>query len=182
MAGPLKAHQTTIRFTHEQWDALEQAASDRHMSVAQYVRDAAWQRLHADGGSVDHELEAQTLRSGVEHATEQSLGIAEGTAALWEQGRLARERARTLRSMSREQRYNHGDYRERRVDRSESTAALWEKGRMARERSRLLREEAEQTTQRATDLARLARDPAAVEDTRGVVRGSLEHDRVIRGS
>jgi hypothetical protein len=182
MAGPLKAHQTTIRFTHEQWDALQLAAAARQVSVAQYVRDAARERLEVDARTGSDQTQQQTVRAGMEYATERSLGIAEGTAALWEQGRLARERARTLRGLSREQRLNHGKHRDQRGDRSESTAALWEKGRLARERARLLREEVREETRRGADLARLGRDAAAVEDTRGVVRGPVQQDRVIRGT
>jgi predicted DNA-binding protein len=48
-------HQTTIRFGHELWDTLEHAAEDGGVSVAQYVREAAIERLARSGalGDVD---------------------------------------------------------------------------------------------------------------------------------
>jgi predicted DNA-binding protein len=38
-------HQTTIRFGHELWEELETAAEEGGVSVAQYVREAAIERL-----------------------------------------------------------------------------------------------------------------------------------------
>lgn len=55
--APVRAmHQTTIRFGHELWDTLELAAENGGVSVAQYVREAAIERLarsgaFGDGGS-----------------------------------------------------------------------------------------------------------------------------------
>jgi predicted DNA-binding protein len=97
--APLNSHQTTVRFSEEMWSALELASARSGVSVAQYLRDAARARL------ADEEAARQAVSSGelalreVErvNAIEHSFEHAEHSAALWEQGRLARERARLLR-------------------------------------------------------------------------------------
>jgi hypothetical protein len=123
-----KAHQTTIRFSRDQWEQLERAASDRDVSVAQYVRDAARERLDRDGRT-HHVVEAR----------ESMLAQAESGAALWEQGRLTRERARRLRDESRAQRGALADARER-IPPRPATVAAWDRGREAGERAQMLRE------------------------------------------
>jgi predicted DNA-binding protein len=95
------SHQTTIRFTEEMWSALEQAADRHGISVAHYVRDAARARLDDETVSATKwAVEELRRRDAIEHSVEQ----AESTAALWQQGRLARERAQMLRAEARQQR------------------------------------------------------------------------------
>lgn len=53
-------HQTTIRFGHELWGTLELAAETGGVSVAQYVREAAIERLarsgaFGDGGEISRD-------------------------------------------------------------------------------------------------------------------------------
>jgi hypothetical protein len=103
--GTRNSHQTTLRFPKEMWAELERAAARLGISVAQYVRDAARSRLaeerppgrESPGDALLNEVERQGV---VEHSYEQL----ESSAALWEQGRLARERARLLRDESRKRR------------------------------------------------------------------------------
>lgn len=98
-----KSHQTTIRFTDELWARLEAAALELDVSVAQYLRDAARARLDA---ALPEQLQATsqaaTARARSDEVRQQSFDEAESSAALWEQGRLARERARILRAQSHE--------------------------------------------------------------------------------
>jgi hypothetical protein len=83
------------------WVELEIAAARTGVSVAQYVREAARARLGEERqklppqapGDVIREIERRTV---VEHSFEH----AENSAALWEQGRLARARAKLLRAES----------------------------------------------------------------------------------
>ena len=99
MEGGRKTHQTTIRFTDELWARLELAAAQLDVSVAQYLRDAARARLDnlpAPAGA------AMAARERSLEARQQSVDEAESSAALWEQGRLARERAQLLRAESHE--------------------------------------------------------------------------------
>jgi hypothetical protein len=100
------SHQTTLRFTDELWRGLERAAADMGVSVAHYVREAARARLSREGYAPLRSGDA--ARDGVwlaaEKVKEQSLGEAESSAALWEQGRVARERARMLRDEARKRR------------------------------------------------------------------------------
>jgi predicted DNA-binding protein len=95
------SHQTTIRFTEEMWSALEHAAHRLGISVAHYVRDAARARLDDENQRMTSSA-VEALRQ--RDAFERSLEGAEGSAALWQQGRLARERAQMLRAESRKQR------------------------------------------------------------------------------
>jgi hypothetical protein len=98
-----KAHQTTIRFTDELWARLEKAADDLDVSVAHYVRDAARARLEAPGRADSARNDPATAaRKRSADIRQNSLNEAESSAALWEQGRLARERARILRAEARE--------------------------------------------------------------------------------
>ena len=96
-------HQTTIRFGEELWLRLEEAAAHREVSVAHYVREAARDRLESETFS-SASAPARAVRVEVEEARQHSLGEAESSAALWEQGRLARERARRLRDEARDSR------------------------------------------------------------------------------
>jgi predicted DNA-binding protein len=91
-------HQTTIRFTEELWIALEHAAERRGVSVAQYIREAARARLGDEAGN------PTPLAAEAEMAREHSLQEAESSAALWEQGRLARDRAQMLREEAQQRR------------------------------------------------------------------------------
>jgi hypothetical protein len=91
-------HQTTIRFTEELWIALEQAAERRGVSVAQYVREAARARLGEETRATP------PLIAETEAAREHSFQQAESSAALWQQGRLARERAQLLREQAKQHR------------------------------------------------------------------------------
>lgn len=100
-----KSHQTTIRFTEEMWIALEHAAARRGVSVAQFVRDAARAGLGEEDDLPDIQLAASDAMEVQRHgAVERTLDNAESTAALWEQGRLARERAKLLRDEAKKQR------------------------------------------------------------------------------
>jgi hypothetical protein len=138
-----KSHQTTIRFSHVQWEALEAAAGQRDVSVAQYVRDAARARL-------EEELEepapqagatAEALAERMRDAREHSLDETEGSVALRDQGRRARDRAQALRARSRENRDSVGA-RDASPAPPAGAAALWEQGALARERAALLHEQA----------------------------------------
>jgi hypothetical protein len=87
------------------WVELEIAAGHAGVSVAQYVRDAARARL-------GEEPPVPEIRSGEDvireverlNAVERSFEHAENSTALWEQGRLARERAQLLREESQSRR------------------------------------------------------------------------------
>jgi predicted DNA-binding protein len=92
------SHQTTIRFTEQMWVELEAAAARAGVSVAQYVRDAARARLGEEGDARAAQSPERVIRAiERENAMEHSLEHVENSAALWEQGRLARERAKLLR-------------------------------------------------------------------------------------
>jgi phage-related tail protein len=90
-------------FTDELWARLEAAALELDVSVAQYLRDAARARLDA---ALPEQLQptgqAATARARSDEVRQQSFDEAESSAALWEQGRLARQRARMLRTQSHE--------------------------------------------------------------------------------
>jgi predicted DNA-binding protein len=93
--APRNTHQTTIRFTDDLWIALERASARLGISVAQYVRDAARARLAESGPlPTGHAAIREVERA---NAIEHSFEHVENSAALWEQGRLARERSRLLR-------------------------------------------------------------------------------------
>jgi predicted DNA-binding protein len=97
--GSRKTHQTTIRFTDDLWARLELAAAELDVSVAQYLRDAARARLD---NLPEPAGAAMAARERSLEARQQSVDEAESSAALWEQGRLARERAQLLRAESHE--------------------------------------------------------------------------------
>jgi hypothetical protein len=108
-AAHRKMHQTTLRFSEDLWSSLEAAAKRGGVSVAQYVRDAALQRLSYEAGRRD-ELNAAggEPSAAVPAAPHVGAGVAQERArsevsqsdALWAQGRLARQRAADLRSRS----------------------------------------------------------------------------------
>jgi len=102
-------HQTTLRFGPELWTQLEAAALRAGISIAQYVREAALERLAraavtealeadlADAPEPDHGLER------VQHAEDahlQALSERESSEALWAQNRLTRARAQKLREQA----------------------------------------------------------------------------------
>jgi hypothetical protein len=86
-------HQTTIRFGHELWDSLEAAAEQGGVSVAQYVREAAIERL-VRGGTPGGRVTARRLAK----AELSAAGALESSAALAAQSRLAATRAREVRA------------------------------------------------------------------------------------
>ena len=114
-------HQTTVRFSEDLWDALEEECARLGISAAQYLREAALTRLvYAASKRGDEEFElaldlavgghpsvTPTAAEEIEHfaGTSRSALTAherawrEGTeaAALAAQGQLARQRARELR-------------------------------------------------------------------------------------
>jgi plasmid stability protein len=96
-------HQTTIRFPIELWRALELAAARHGVSVAQYIRDAARARLREGNPPSVGELAMREAERA--NDAEQSLDFGENAAALWQQGRLARERSRLLREEARRKRH-----------------------------------------------------------------------------
>jgi Ribbon-helix-helix domain len=134
-----KAHQTTLRFSDEMWEALEQAAARRDVSVAQYVRDAAQARLDTER-ETPGEQRFRALATGAAEAQDHAFDTAEGTAAVRGQGQLARDRSEALRARSRGQRLGPGDWPDQPHAISENAAALWEQSRIARERAQLLRD------------------------------------------
>jgi hypothetical protein len=113
------AHQTTIRFSDELWRSLELAAASRDVSVAQYIRDAARERLGREESGPFGALEPpEPLRARVDEdretvdeqqarldeERERAIREADSSDALREQGRLARERAAKLRDDARRRR------------------------------------------------------------------------------
>lgn len=95
-------HQTTIRFGSELWDALAHAAAADGISVAQFVREAAVERLARSGAPVPQALTDRAAAGRLE-----AVGQGESSAAVWAQSRLARARAAELRERSRAQRERH---------------------------------------------------------------------------
>jgi hypothetical protein len=89
-------HQTTVRFSADLWAQLEEEAQRSGVSAAQYVRDSTLARLsytagqrgdHPYGSNSSPEPPHVTRRDNFEEST-----------AVWEQARLARARARTVRT------------------------------------------------------------------------------------
>lgn len=132
-AKTAKEHQTTLRFSTEMWRQLTDAAAALDVSVAQYVRDAARTRL-------EHESRVAPVARGVREqadmAKDESLRHAESSAALWEQGRLARQRAQALREEARARR-DRGNARRSPVPVPGPAIGPWEASRLARERRAL---------------------------------------------
>lgn len=88
-------HQTTIRFGHELWDSLEGAAEQGGVSVAQYVREAAIERL-ARSGVVGSGVAARRLVDAERSPTPPR----ENSNALTAQSKLATTRSRQLRAQA----------------------------------------------------------------------------------
>ena len=116
-------HQTTVRFGPDLWEALEEECARLRMSIAQYLREAALARLvYAAGKRGDPERELALLvavereedgpeapqgsqleewvRPSSAHREPLDRARSESTeaAALWEQARLVRRRAREIRA------------------------------------------------------------------------------------
>jgi hypothetical protein len=102
-------HQTTLRFSPELWSALQSAAEAADVSIAQYVRDAARARLLDEGHSLTRQTgsEREGMARGADRETERAYEHIESSTALWEQGRVARERARLLKEQARTARAAH---------------------------------------------------------------------------
>lgn len=111
-------HQTTIRFGHDLWAALEAESAQQGMSAAQFIREATVGRLvYAAARRGDPQLEAALQATGAdESASMDPQAVAEAvmraavdndldtseervgeSAAMWAQTKLARQRAQQLR-------------------------------------------------------------------------------------
>jgi hypothetical protein len=115
-------HQTTLRFSGELWEALEEECARVGVSVAQFVREAALTRLaYAAGKRGDERYERAMDLAGGEDLHDTEAAELEAVAGPVDRGTISLgERSR--------------------VDFAES-AALAAQGRMARQRSRELREQ-----------------------------------------
>ena len=85
------------------WAALQDAAAEHDVSVAQYVREAARTRLRDEGHSLTSRTGSlrESAARGADRETERAYEHMESSTALWEQGRVARERARLLKEQAR---------------------------------------------------------------------------------
>jgi hypothetical protein len=92
-------HQTTIRFGTDLWEALAAAAAADGISVAQYVRESAVERLVRSDVDAPAAL-TDRAAAGRRNAVLQQ----ESSAAVWAQSRLARARAAELRAIARARR------------------------------------------------------------------------------
>jgi hypothetical protein len=109
-------HQTTIRFSHDLWSALDEEAARLGVSAAQYIREATVARLAygvgrrgdrdfeqavraagADRPETEWDAEGAARHARQESAVEQSREVVSSSEALWAQGKLARERSQQLR-------------------------------------------------------------------------------------
>jgi hypothetical protein len=118
-----RMHQTTVRFGPELWEALEEECARLRMSIAQYLREVTLARLvYAAGKRGDPERELALLvavereedgaaatqgsqleewvRPSAAHHEPRDRTRSESSeaAALWEQARLVRQRARVIRA------------------------------------------------------------------------------------
>jgi len=110
-------HQTTLRFGPELWSRLERAASRGSVSIAQYVREAALERLararpsdddaanpdEATVAGLDAELERDPYLARARQAEDtagESITQQQNTAALMAQNHLVRKRALELREQA----------------------------------------------------------------------------------
>ncbi len=119
-------HQTTVRFGPDLWEALEVECSRMGVSAAQYIRESTLARLSYAGGRVGVPSYEMALASAggepaeagkfaeprftpeetrrhaqlVAEATDLSEAMVLDSSALGAQSRLARKRARDLRSES----------------------------------------------------------------------------------
>ena len=96
MARVRVMHQTTIRFGRELWEKLEEAAELSGVSAAQFVREAAIERLVRSESEGDSR-EFEGIRAAAEAGKASEL-TRDASRALEAQSRLARSRARKLRA------------------------------------------------------------------------------------
>lgn len=95
-------HQTTIRFGSELWEKLELAAEDGGISVAQYVREAAIERLARRGSLGDFGgLPANRVASAAKHS-ESALEMPRALEAESEHQRLHAQKLRATAEVSRD--------------------------------------------------------------------------------
>jgi hypothetical protein len=97
-------HQTTVRFGPDLWAELEREAANSGVSAAQYVREATLTRLAysaAQRGEAVVVPPARSPEGAVAAAHSGAREAQSGSAAVWAQARLARERARTVREAAR---------------------------------------------------------------------------------
>lgn len=144
-------HQTTIRFGSDLWESLAVAASAEGVSVAQYVRESAVERLVRAGDLDDREPVASTDRRRDARSPRVTPRGAAGPFAppspvpeLDRRAVLAARAADGQRAAARN---------------TESSAAVWAQSRLARARARELRAAsralaAERATGRATGALR----------------------------
>lgn len=105
-----KMHQTTVRFSRDLWQAMEQECARLGVSAAQYLREAALARLAYSAGRRGLPLYEEALAGSVPlemtaPATDNprvTLDLLEGGAELAAQDPLARERSREVRRDSEE--------------------------------------------------------------------------------
>ena len=104
-ASRTKMHQTTVRFGADLWAQLEHEAASSGVSAAQYVREATLSRLaysaaqRGEGFGLRHVGAPAVDAAGV-HAD--AAERRSDSSAVWAQARLARERARSVRTAARE--------------------------------------------------------------------------------
>jgi hypothetical protein len=99
-----KMHQTTIRFSPDLWDAMEEECNRLGVSVAQYLREAAVARLAHSAGLAGRPVYDTVFGDSplAERSSDPIAGTLDDATALAAQGRLARARAREVRSHSEE--------------------------------------------------------------------------------
>jgi hypothetical protein len=105
-------HQTTVRFTPDLWEAVEQECEALGISIAQYLREAAITRLAYSAGRREEPvyggaLEESLTAPQVAAARAAALSSTDSSDAVLAQSRLARERARELRSRAEATRGEH---------------------------------------------------------------------------
>jgi hypothetical protein len=115
-------HQTTVRFSAELWESLEEECARLGVSVAQFLREAALTRIAYAAGKRGDEAFERALASAVTPAASEATqppsprelqaidaaerAVSEGSdaAALAAQGRQARQRSREMRAQLRRSR------------------------------------------------------------------------------
>lgn len=95
-----RMHQTTVRFAADLWEQLEEEAARSGVSAAQYVRDATLARLAFTAGQRSADGEREFAFGRTASTIEESTEIQSGSAAVWAQARLARERAHSVREQA----------------------------------------------------------------------------------
>jgi len=91
-------HQTTVRFGSETWDALAVASDEEGVSVAQFVREAAVERLARWQVLMKPPTQTDQLRGRVERARTASAEEIRAARALDSQRQLASAKARRVRA------------------------------------------------------------------------------------